>query len=129
MEVQVKDENGILLENADVYVDGRPIGKTPFAQAKVSCAVWKTYQIRVKNEGFLDAESTSKRSFHILPFIVGWFFLWWLWLWAFGTAKIQTVILRADPRNTVRKCPMCGESILPMQTRCPACGNQVSQTN
>jgi hypothetical protein len=126
MVVQVKDENGVPVENADVYVNNKPIGKTPFATMKASSAVWKTYQIRVKKEGFLDAEITSKRGLHVLPFIVGLFCLEWLWLWAFGPAKIQTVTLKTDPKNTARKCPMCGESIPPMQTRCPACGNPVS---
>jgi len=123
MTVMVKDENGVLIENADVYLNNKPIGKTPFVKAKVGYAVWKSYQIRVKKEGYLDAEITSKRTVHIAPLILGIvLFLLPLWLWAYGTAKVQTVTLKIDPKNRFRKCPSCGETIQPMQTRCEACG-------
>jgi len=38
-------------------------------------------------------------------------------LGAFGTAKVQTVTLKVDPKNRTRKCPSCGETMQPMQTR------------
>jgi hypothetical protein len=123
MTVVVKDENGVPIENADVYLNNKPIGKTPFVKKKVSHAVWKSYQIRVKKEGYLDAEVKSKRGLHIVHLIIGLVpFLWLLLLWAYGTGKVQTITLKIDPKNRIRKCPSCGETIQPMQTRCEACG-------
>ncbi|MDR2575039.1 MAG: PEGA domain-containing protein [Treponema sp.] len=138
MTVVVKDENGVLIENADVYLNNKPIGKTPFVKKKVSHAVWKSYQIMVKKEGYLDTEITSKRGVHIVHLIIGFIgiigviitmgvglflgLLLLFWLWAYGTSKVQTITLKTDPKNRIRKCPSCGETIQPMQTRCEACG-------
>jgi len=134
MTVVVKDENGVPIENADVYLNNKPIGKTPFTKARVSHAVWKSYEIRVKKEGYLDAEVKSKRGVHIVHLIIGiigipgvaaagaGIVLLPFLLWAFGTAKVQTVTLKIDPKNRIRKCHSCGETIQPMQTRCEACG-------
>jgi hypothetical protein len=139
MTVVVKDENGVPIENADVYLNNKPIGKTPFAKKKVSHAIWKSYQIMVKKECYLDTVITSKRGVHILHLIlgilgilgipllsilIGIIFLPLLpfLLWAFGTAKVQTITLKTNPKNKIRKCPSCGETIQPMQTRCEACG-------
>ena len=127
MTVVVKDENGVPIENADVYLNNKPIGKTPFTKARVSHAVWKSYQIMVKKEGYLDTEVTSKRGVHIAHLIIGIIgiptvVLALLLLWAVGTAKVQTITLKIDPKNRIRKCSSCGETIQPMQTRCEACG-------
>jgi len=134
MTVVVKDENGVPIENADVYLNNKPIGKTPFVKAKVSHAVWKSYQIMVKKEGFLDTEITSKRGVHIVHLIIGIIGIPGLiaagagvvllpfLLWAYGTSKVQTITLKINPKNRNRKCPSCGEIIQPMQTRCEACG-------
>jgi len=134
MTVVVKDENGVPIEDADVYLNNKPIGKTPFTKAKASHAVWKSYQIRVKKEGYLDTEIKSKRAVHIFPLIIGLIgtpflaidgigvVLYPFLLWAYGTAKVQTITLKIDPSNRTRKCPSCGEMIQPLQTRCEACG-------
>jgi hypothetical protein len=93
MRVQVLNNKGELLENAEVFVNGVPIGRTPNAIASVSGAVWKTYTIKVSCEGYNDLQFSVMKEPKWLMIILGAFFLWFLWLWAYGAKELQTAVL------------------------------------
>jgi hypothetical protein len=53
MQVQAIDEKGMLIDNAEVFVDGVPIGSTPNAITSLSGAIWKSYRIKASCDGYI----------------------------------------------------------------------------
>jgi hypothetical protein len=101
MRVQALNDKGEILENVEVFVNGVPIGRTPNAIASVSGAVWKSYTLKLRREGYNDVEITAVKEPKWAMIVLGAFFLWFLWLWAYGAKELQTVVLykKADVSN------------------------------
>ena len=93
MRVQALNSKGELLDNAEVLVNGVPIGRTPNAIASVSGAVWKSYTIKVSCGGYHDVQFSAAKEPKWLMIIIGACFLWFLWLWAYGAKELQTAVL------------------------------------
>jgi hypothetical protein len=93
MAVQVKSETGEDINGAEVYINGALVGKTPNVVVEVSSAVWKHYYIKVKCDGYneIEIEATKEPKFGMI--IVGFFLLWWLWLWGYGPKSFQKITL------------------------------------
>jgi hypothetical protein len=93
MRVQALNNKGEILENAEVLVNGVPIGRTPNAIASVSGAIWKSYTIKVRCDGYNDVEIASAKEPKWLMIFLGAFVLWFLWLWAYGSKELQTIVM------------------------------------
>jgi len=93
MRVQAINNKGEMIENAEIFVDGVPVGRTPNAIVKVSGAVWKSYTIKVRCDGYNDAQFSAEKEPKWLMIILGFCFLWFLWLWAYGAKELQTVVM------------------------------------
>ena len=94
MRVQAINEKGELLENAEVFINDIPIGRTPNAIAEVSGAIWKSYTIKIKCDGYNDVQISAGKEPKWFMIILGIWFLWFLWLWAYGAKELQTVVMR-----------------------------------
>jgi hypothetical protein len=102
MIIQVKSETGEDINGAEVYVNGEWIGRTPNVVMETSSAVWKHYFIKVKCDGYneIEVEAVKEPKFGII--IVGFFFLWWLWLWSYGPKSRQKITLsKKKERNSI----------------------------
>jgi hypothetical protein len=97
MRVQTLDEKGALIENAEVFVDDVPIGRTPNAIAAVSGAIWKSYTIKVRCDGYNDVQFNVVKEPKWLMIILGFCIFWFPWLWAYGAKNLQTVVLYKKP--------------------------------
>jgi hypothetical protein len=108
MRVQVLNNKGEILENAEVFVNGVPIGRTPNTIASVSGAIWKSYTIKVRHDGYNDVEISAAKEPKWLMIVLGVFFLWFLWLWAYSAKELQTVILykKIDVSNESENMPI-----------------------
>jgi hypothetical protein len=93
MRVQALDQRGVLIENAEVFVNGVPIGRTPNAIASVSGAIWKSYTIKIRCDGYNDVEIIAAKEPKWWVIFLGVFFLWFLWLWAYSAKELQTIVL------------------------------------
>jgi hypothetical protein len=93
MRVQAIDEKGVLIENAEVFIDSVPIGRTPNAIASLSGAIWKSYTVKVRCDGYNDVEIIAAKEPKWVMIVLGVFFLWFLWLWAYGAKELQTIVL------------------------------------
>ncbi|MDR2758403.1 MAG: hypothetical protein LBB78_03390 [Spirochaetaceae bacterium] len=94
MRVQVLNNKGELLENAEVFVDDIPVGRTPNVIVSVSGAVWKSYVIKVRCDGYHDVQFNAAKEPKWVMIVLGVFFLWFLWLWAYGAKELQTIVLQ-----------------------------------
>ena len=94
MQVQALNEKGVLIDNVEVFVNGVPIGHTPNAVASVSGAIWKSYVIKLKCDGYNDVQMNAEKEPKWLMIVLGFCFLWFLWLWAYGAKELQTVVMR-----------------------------------
>jgi hypothetical protein len=93
MRIQALDQKGVLIENAEVFVNSVPIGRTPNAIASVSGAIWKSYTVKVRCNGYNDVEIIATKEPKWVVIALGVFFLWFLWLWAYGAKELQTIVL------------------------------------
>jgi hypothetical protein len=93
MTVKVRSETGEEIIGAEVFVNGQLIGKTPNATIEVSSAVWKHYYLKVKCEGYneIEVEAIKEPKFGMI--LVGFFLLWFLWLWGYGPKGLQIITL------------------------------------
>ena len=74
----------------DVYVDGKYVGRTPNATVSLSDAVWGN------PECYAVDESGNRKYYQIrrevkIGAVIGGFFLWPIWLWAYGPAETQYI--------------------------------------
>jgi len=93
MKVQAINEKGMIIDNVEIFVNGVPIGRTPNAVTSLSGAVWKSYNIKARCNGYNDAEFSVVKEPKWLMIILGAFFLWFLWLWAYGAKELQTIVM------------------------------------
>jgi hypothetical protein len=105
MHIQVLNDKGELLENAEVFVNGVPVGRTPNAIAEVSGAVWKSYTIKVRRDGYNEVAFSAVKELKWFMIFIGVFFLWFLWLWAYGAKELQAVVMykKSDPADEPEK--------------------------
>ncbi|MDR2495140.1 MAG: PEGA domain-containing protein [Spirochaetaceae bacterium] len=99
MRVQALNEKGELLENAEVFINGVSIGRTPNTIAAVSGAIWKSYTIKVRCDGYNDVQVNAEKEPKWFMIILGIWFLWFLWLWAYGAKELQTVVMYKKAEN------------------------------
>jgi hypothetical protein len=93
MRVQALNNKGEILENAEVLVDDIAVGRTPNAIASLSGAIWKSYTIKVRCDGYNDVQFSAAKEPKWLMIFLGAWFLWFLWLWAYGVKELQTVVM------------------------------------
>jgi hypothetical protein len=93
MRVQALNNKGEILENAEVFVNDIPVGRTPNAIASLSGAIWKSYTIKVRCNGYNDVQFSAAKEPKWLMIFLGAWFLWFLWLWAYGAKELQTVVM------------------------------------
>ena len=96
----------------DVYVDGQFIGKTPNASVSLSDAVWGSPSCYFVEEDGRQGTCRIEREAKVGA-IIGGFFLWPIWLWAYGpkseqriqnlTAVVETVV--QQPVQVVTPAP------------------------
>jgi hypothetical protein len=108
MRIQALNEKGEILENAEIFVNDIPVGRTPNAIASVSGAVWKSYTIKVRCDGYNDVQFSAAKEPKWLMIVLGVFFLWFLWLWAYGAKELQTIVLykKTDASNNTENASM-----------------------
>ena len=105
MRVLALNNKGELLENAEIFINGVPVGRTPNAIASVSGAVWKSYTIKVQCDGYNDVQFSAEKEPKWLMIVLGFCFLWFLWLWGYGAKELQTVVMHkktdelSEPKN------------------------------
>ena len=102
MRVLALNNKGEMLENAEIFVNGVPVGRTPNAVASVSGAVWKSYTIKVRCDGYNDAQVSAEKEPKWLMIVLGFCFLWFLWLWGYGAKELQTVVMHEKADESVK---------------------------
>jgi uncharacterized protein YceK len=96
MTVNAVDQDGRLVNDATVLVDGKKIGTTPNATKKVSNAVWKTPIIMVTKQGFYPIIKEADKEFKMGPAIAGVLLICPLWLYVWGPRPHQLITLTPD---------------------------------
>ena len=77
--------------NAKLYIDGEYKGETPYTH-KDTKIVFSSTDVKLIKEGYKDYFATFKRDeeIDVAPVIVGFFFLWPVWLWAMKYDPVRT---------------------------------------
>lgn len=104
MQIQALNDKGALLDDVEVFVNGVPIGRTPNAVVSVSGALWKSYIIKLKCEGYHDVQITAEKELKWVMIVLGFCLFWLPWLWAYGAKELQTVVMHKKvEEDTVSK--------------------------
>lgn len=79
-------------EDAEVYVDGSYVGKTPVT-TQLSNAVWEDPSIIVKKDGYKTEHTYLRKRVVGGNIAIGLFLNQFAFLWCYGPAKVQYVDL------------------------------------
>ena len=80
---------------AKVTLDGRYLGETP-VETQLSNAVWESYVVEIEKDGYRPVYAELRKEIKLGPGIAGFFFMWPLWLWAYGPESYQSFTLREE---------------------------------
>ena len=79
---------------AQVVVNSRSIGDTPVSMT-MSNALWERQLVMLTKRGFTTLNTELVQEIKLRPLIAG-FFVWPLWLWAYGPAPDQYFVLEPN---------------------------------
>jgi len=98
MVVNVMDTNGVPVNNANVFVDGKSAGQTPGANVKASNFVSAKNEITVSKEGYSTTRVQPVKQVKIANVLCGILLLnVFAWLWVYGPKAQQNVVLSPEP--------------------------------
>jgi len=98
MVVNAIDTNGVPVNNANVFVDGKPAGQTPGARTKASNFLTAKNEITVSKEGYSTARVQPVKQVKVANVLCGILLLnVFAWLWVYGPKAQQSVVLSPEP--------------------------------
>jgi len=97
MVVNVTDTNGTPVSNANVFIDGKPVGQTPGAKAKASNFITARNEITVSKEGYSTVRVQPVKQVKLINVACGILLLnVFAWLWVYGPKAQQNVVLAPE---------------------------------
>lgn len=76
------------VEDATVYLDGQPIGQTPFT-ARLSNALWENPDVLIEAEGYQTLRTDLQKEVKVGNLISGLLLIWPALLWVYGPESNQ----------------------------------------
>jgi hypothetical protein len=91
---------------AKVYVDGQSVGTTPYAHTDKKTVLSSTH-LTFKMEGYQDyhVDLVRDEQVDVGPAVVGFFFLWPVWLWVMKYDEVHTYELQPVIPESAKKLP------------------------